>query len=1610
MPAGDMTITAQWTANKYTATFDTDGGDVVAPIEAAYGSVIETPADPTKEGYTFAGWDLDNDKEADTLPETMPLNGFTAKALWTVNQYTITFDSNGGSEVSAITQNFGTGIATPAAPTREGYTFAGWSPEVPTTMPAKNMTLTAQWTVNQYTITYDTDGGNEIEPVTQDYGTAVSAPADPVKTGYTFKGWDVEIPATMPAENITITAKWEINKYTVSWDVNYDGVIDDNDVTEEVTYGETPEYKGEEPVKAADAKYTYTFAGWTPEIGATVQNIVYTPVFENTVNVYEIDWDTDGDGKVDDTTKVAYGSMPTHVDGVRANDEKYTYEFTGWDPEVVEVTGEATYVAQFKSTPVEYTIVFDTDGGTEVEAITAGYGTKIEVADPTKTGCTFAGWDTDGDGKADALPETMPVGGVKAVAIWTVNEYTITFNTDGGSEVEAITAKYGSDVTAPADPTKTGYTFTGWDIAIPATMPAEDMTITALWTINQYTITFDTDGGSEVKAITADYGTKVTAPENPTKEGYTFKGWSADVPATMPAENVTLTAKWEINKYTVTFIVNGEEIEVTQDYGTEIELPEEPTKEGYNFNGWKLVDTEDDEIVMMPTTIPAGDIKVEPYWTIGQYTINYIDTDGTSIYFETLDFDSEIKAPEDPEKTGYTFLGWDIDGDDKADEIPATMPAENVTATALWKINQYTITFDTNGGSKVAAITADYAEAVTVPENPTKEGHTFAGWDKEIPATMPAENMTITAKWTVNEYTITFNTNGGSKVDSITANYGEAVTEPAAPTKEGYTFTGWDAEFPETMPAGGLTLTAQWSLNSYAIGWDVDGDGKEDDWTTVDYGVTPEHEDGAKAATAEYTYVFKGWSPEIAPVKDTITYAAQFEAVPNEYTITFDTDGGSKVKAVTYAYGDEVATPDEPTKDGCTFAGWSPEIPKTMPAENVTVTAQWTANTYTITFDTDGGSEVAPITGVYGTAVAEPEAPVKEGYTFAGWNRDFPETMPSRDITLKAQWTINQYTITLDANGGAWSDGEITKTITQDYGTDVLSPVAPTLSGYTFKGWSPKLPDEMPAQNITLTAQWEYSYTGWLTDENGTTYLKNGKIAFYDEFGEIKSNFYYFDENGYVVKGMYTVNNGDTCIFDKETGVWQIEMNDIYQEDGETYWVENGVVTKGAGLKRVVRSDKDGEINYFYFGEDGKAVKDTTLNLDTEEMTKGMLPEWSYTFDEEGVILHDDDTTKNGIVKDQGVKYYYIDGIKVYMGLFKSGDYYYYANTDGKLHTSGTYYCSRMNGLLSAGFYKFDSVGRIVFSGQTYPAEDSDVIRIAGATRYETSFGIADELKSTLGVEKFDSVIIACGTNFADALSGSYLAAKLDAPILMYNTKKDNCAALYDYINKNMNANGTVYILGGTAAVSDKVDTALARFNIVRLGGKDRYETNLLILKEAGVTNEDILVCTGKNFADSLSASAAARPILLVKNSLSAEQKAFLASLNGNKLYILGGEEAVSKSIANEVKAYGAITRIGGATRYETSVMIAKEFFSNPKYAVLAYAENFPDGLCGGPLAINTNGPLILTKTGKEAAATEYVTGNYITSGAVLGGEILISDNAAKKVFGLGADSAIVNR
>ena len=289
-------------------------------------------------------------------------------------------------------------------------------------------------------------------------------------------------------------------------------------------------------------------------------------------------------------------------------------------------------------------------------------------------------------------------------------------------------------------------------------------------------------------------------------------------------------------------------------------------------------------------------------------------------------------------RKGYTQVGWStVDGGEKVYGFEDVYTQnEALTLYPVWNTNKYTITFDTNGGSEIAPITQDYGTEITAPDNPTRKGYTFKGWDKEIPETMPAENMTVKAQWEINQYTIAFDTNGGSEIAPITQDYGTEITAPDNPTRKGYTFKGWDKEIPETMPAENITVKAQWEIN--------------------------------------------------------------------QYTITFDTNGGSEIAPITQDYGTEITAPADPTRKGYTFKGWNKEIPETMPAENITVKAQWEINQYTITFDTNGGSEIAPITQGYGTEITAPDNPTRKGYTFKGWDKEIPETMPAENITIKARW------------------------------------------------------------------------------------------------------------------------------------------------------------------------------------------------------------------------------------------------------------------------------------------------------------------------------------------------------------------------------------------------------------------------------------------------------------------------------------------------------------------------------------------------------------------------------------------------------------------------------
>lgn len=290
--------------------------------------------------------------------------------------------------------------------------------------------------------------------------------------------------------------------------------------------------------------------------------------------------------------------------------------------------------------------------------------------------------------------------------------------------------------------------------------------------------------------------------------------------------------------------------------------------------------------------------------------------------------------------------------------------------------------------------------------------------------------------------------------------------------------------------------------------------------------------------------------------------------------------------------------------------------------------------------------------------------------------------------------------------------------------------------------------------------------------------------------------------------------------------------------------------------------------------------------------------------------------------------------------------------------------------------------------------------RIYGATRYETAFAAADALQEQLGAERFDTVIVASGTNFPDALSASYLACRKAAPVLL--TNGSNTAELTAWLQEHLAPQGTVYLLGGEKAVSAKNEADLAAagdYRTVRLGGADRYETNLLILREAGVSGQTVLVCTGTEYADSLCAAATGLPILLVSGKgLTDEQYEILRS--ASSACIIGGEKAVSVETEALLSQVVTTMRIGGTTRYETSAHVAEHFLPEAEAAVLTYGRNFPDALCAGVLANAMEAPILLADNDKIDAAADYVQEKTVTDGIVLGGPGLIGDDAVRKVFG----------
>ena len=1093
---GDKVFYAKWDIITYTVTFDAKGGKEVPAYKYTILSETKALEATTKVGYTFKGW-FDGTKVVTEITSGN-YGDVTLVAQWEANVYWLRFVENGAADIASHEFTIETGpydlTKAPYVPELEGHTFKGWYRNDTDTEAVElidcvyeitnenydaggNLTLFARWEVNKYTITFDVQGGTEVAPITQNYATAVTAPANPTKVGHTFAGWDVAVPATMPAKDLVITAKWTPNVYNIAYE---DDHATANVNKKQYTYG-----VGLELVPAEKAGYS--FLGWyadskfeTPEVTAISATELGDKVLyaKWQINTYSVVFDAAGGKDVDAKTYNILSetfALPTTT--------KVGHTFLGWYDvhgakwEEVKSGSYQNLVLTAKWQVNSYSITLvKTD--LDTDTIVMPYGSTLPTfVNPSKVGYTFDGWDKE-------IPATMPAENLVITAKWTINKYTIVFDVQGGTEIAPIKQDYATAITAPADPTKVGHTFLGWDKAVPATMPAEDLVITAKWEANVYNVTYEDDHATanDNKAqYTYGKGLQLVAAE---KAGYKFEGWYdnagfSGAAVTEIAANATgdkvLYAKFTINTYTVVFEANGGMAVAAKTYNILSETFALPstTKEGHTFLGWYDVHDVKWEEVKSGT---YQNLVLTAKWQVNSYSITLVKTDLDTDTI-VMPYGSTLPTFVNPSKVGYTFDGWDK-------EIPATMPAENLVITAKWDANTYAITFDTDGGSAIASIVQDCDTAVVAPANPTKEGYTFKGWDKEIPATMPAENVTITAKWEINKYTITFDTVGGSAVAPITLDYGKAVVAPAAPVKEGYTFINW-LDLPATMPAKDVTIKAYWQINQYTITFDADG-GSAVAPITLDYGkdvVAP-----AKPVKEGYTFI--DWDitlPATMPAKD-LEAKAIWEI--NQYTITFDTNGGSAVAPITQNYGTAVVMPAAPTKEGHSFVMWS-ATPATMPAENITIKAYWNVNKYTIEFNTDGGSAVATIEQDYGTAIVAPAKPVKEGYTFVSWDITLPATMPAEKLKAKAIWQINQYTITFDTNGGS-----AIAPITQDYGTAITAPANPTKDYYEFVAWDKVIPSTMPACNLTIKAHWSpvvYTITYvnvpvTATNTNPTTY------------------------------------------------------------------------------------------------------------------------------------------------------------------------------------------------------------------------------------------------------------------------------------------------------------------------------------------------------------------------------------------------------------------------------------------------------------------------------------------------------------------------------------------
>jgi len=347
----------------------------------------------------------------------------------------------------------------------------------------------------------------------------------------------------------------------------------------------------------------------------------------------------------------------------------------------------------------QYSIMFQENGGSLVDDIRQEYHSPLmEPTPPTREGYTFLGWFEDPSITIPFIFDYMPMTDITLYAGWQINAYDMIFVDYDGEDDLVVTENYQALIDPPTDPVKEGYTFDGWytepeltNEYLFMTMPLNGITLYAKWSINQYTISFEENGGSEIKDISADYMTSISPPDDPSQEGYTFAGWYMESTYdnlytfdTMPASDLTLYAKWQANTYTISFEEGGgtDVIDIQAEYMSEITLPT-ITREGYRFLGWYVVDAEPMQM-FTETQMPAMDVALFAYWQAIFYHLTFTDYNESGDLVLDLYFQQEITVPEDPSKTGFTFDGWYTESTFENLYTFDTMPSKDIVLYPKW--------------------------------------------------------------------------------------------------------------------------------------------------------------------------------------------------------------------------------------------------------------------------------------------------------------------------------------------------------------------------------------------------------------------------------------------------------------------------------------------------------------------------------------------------------------------------------------------------------------------------------------------------------------------------------------------------------------------------------------------------------------------------------------------------------------------------------------------------------------------------------------------------------------------------------------------------------------